>query len=266
MWPSPTNVYVDEPVSPRNVDAPVASNAAGVTAPKVEAAPRSTGSTWTNAAASTVRFWVAVPVLPAGSATVATTTRTPGARSADGVTIHDWLGWTTAVNGCAPSMLTLTTAPAETLLIPTIVGVVSFVVTAAPPSIVMAGPTRSMIKSCLITVSIPPAVAVTTTGTVPLPNVDVVVADQIVSSSVTSKVRESTMTAIVEPDSTVPVITGEEFFVRLLLVMAKITFTFKTWVAVVTLPAESVALATIVHSPPVMPFGVMFHVPDAAPS
>ena len=50
MWPSPTNVYVDEPVSPRNVDAPVASNAAGVTAPKVDAAPRSTVGTGVNGA------------------------------------------------------------------------------------------------------------------------------------------------------------------------------------------------------------------------
>ena len=193
---------------------------------------------------------------------VATIVRAPGARSTDGVTCHVWSGWTTVVSGVAPSILTLTSVPAAAVVVPTIVGVVSLVDLVAPPLTAMAGPTRSTVKVWARTLAPSPLVAVTVTGCGPFASSKVVVADQKVSFWVTVTVTPSPdpiSTAIVEPVSTVPVITGVESFVRALFVIAKTVSMVKTWVSVAVLPARSLTSATMVHSPPVMPLGVAFH-------
>ena len=172
-----------------------------------------------------------VPVLPAGSATVATIVRVSGASATDGVTCQRWPGWTTVMSGVAPPMLTLTSVPATAVVPPTIVGVASLVELVGPPSIVMVGPSRSTTNSWVRVLMPVASVAVTITGCELSAKSRSVVAVQKVSfwAVVTvTPLPDPIVTVIAEPDSTVPVTTGVLSFVRALLVIAKTVSTVRT--------------------------------------
>ena len=112
---------------------------------------------------STVSGRVSVPSLPAGSVTAAVTVRVPSV-SAAGLMFHVPPACTSARRLCASTVTRMTVSTAASL-VPAIVGVVSFVVTDGPSSIVTTGRTVSIV-SCWVALPVLPAPSTTeaTTG------------------------------------------------------------------------------------------------------
>jgi hypothetical protein len=93
-----------------------------------------------------VRTCLALPTLPAGSVTEATTSHVPAATPV--VTFHEPSGCTSVVIVC-PAIDTVTVVPGAASELPAIVGTTLFVVAAAPPAIATNGETVSIVSCWL---------------------------------------------------------------------------------------------------------------------